>query len=296
MATRRAIWSGSISFGLVNIPVRLYTATASHDIAFHQFQARTGQRIHHKRVAERTGREVPFEDIVKGYEISKGKVVLIEPEELETLEPKKNRTIEIEQFVALQEIDPIIWDRTYYVGVDDSQGAQKSYQLLRRAMEETEKVGIGRFVMRTKEYLVTVRPFGRGLALETMFYADEIRDQEDAAGAAPKATVSPRELTMARQLIDALSAPFDLKKFKDTYRDRVEELVKKKARGEEIVVEAPPEEPAGVVDLMEALKASLKAGQGDGRRGKNGAAARRTSPRRAARGKGRRKGGESRAA
>jgi DNA end-binding protein Ku len=295
MATRRAIWSGSISFGLVNIPVRLFTATASHDIAFHQFQARTGQRIHHKRVAERSGREVPFQDIVKGYEVSKGKVVLIEPEELETLEPRKNRTIEIEQFVALQEIDPILWDRTYYVGTDDSQGAQKSYQLLRRSMEETEKVAIGRFVMRTKEYLVTVRPFGRGLALATMFFADEVRDQEDAAGAAPKASVSPRELTMARQLIDALSAPFDLKKFKDTYRDRVQELVKKKARGEEIVVEAQPEEPAEVVDLMEALKESLKAGQGNQRRGKNGASAR-TPARRAARGKGRRKGGESRAA
>jgi DNA end-binding protein Ku len=299
MATRRAIWSGSISFGLVNIPVRLYTATASHDIAFHQFQAGTGQRIHHKRVAERTGREVPYQDIVKGYELSKGKVVLVDPEELETLEPRKTKTIDIEQFVDLREIDPIMWDTTYYVGADESAGAQKSYLLLRRSMEEKEKVGIGRFVMRTKEYLVTVRPFGRGLALETMFYADEIRDQQDAAGPLPRATVAPRELTMARQLIDAMSAPFDLKKFKDTYRDRVEELVKKKARGEEIVVEEAPEQPEGVVDLMEALKQSLKAGQGGDRRGKkgeNGKATARTSTRRPARGKGRRKGGESRAA
>ncbi len=260
MATRRAIWSGSISFGLVNIPVRLYTATVSHDIGFHQFQAKTGQRIHNKRVAERSGREVPFEDIVKGYEVGKGKVVLVDPKELEALEPKRTRTIEIEQFVELKEIDPILWDATYYVGPEGSHGALKSYHLLRRAMEEEGKVGIGRFVMRTKEYLVTVRPFDEGLALETMFYADEIRDLEDAAGAPGKATVSPGERAMAKQLIQAMSAPFDLKKFKDTYRDRVKELLEKKARGEEIVYEEAPAEPGPVVDLMEALKASLAAG------------------------------------
>jgi DNA end-binding protein Ku len=277
VATRRAIWTGSISFGLVNIPIRLYPATATHDIAFHQFHARTGQRIHHKRVAE-SGREVPYEQIVKGYEVSKGKVVLIEPEELAALEPRKSRTIEIEQFVQLSEIDPILWDKTYYVGSDASAGAQKSYELLRRSMEEAEKVGIGRFVMRTKEYLVTVRPFGRGLALETMFYADEIRDQSEAAGAPGRATSSPREVAMAKQLIDAMSAPFDLKKFKDTYRDRVEELVKRKARGEEIVVEEPPEQPEGVINLMDALKASLEQNGPAGRGSKRRASASRSSP------------------
>jgi DNA end-binding protein Ku len=260
MATRRSIWTGSISFGLVNIPVRLYTATVSHDISFHQFQAKTGQRIHNKRVAERSGREVPYDQIVKGYEVRKGKIVLVDPKELETLEPKRTRTIEIEQFVELAEIDPILWDTTYYVGTEESAGAQKSYHLLRAAMEETGKVGIGRFVMRTKEYLVTVRPFGRGLALETMFYADEIRDQEEAAGTPGKAVAPARELQMARQLIEAMSAPFDLKKFEDTYRDRVRALLEKKARGEEIVVEEPPEETGQVVDLMEALKASLAGG------------------------------------
>ena len=220
----------------MNIPVRLYTATASHDISFHQFQAKTGQRIHNKRVAERSGREVPYEQIVKGYELAKGKVVLVDPKELEALEPKRTRTIEIEQFVELSEIDPILWETTYYLGTDESAGARKSYLLLRKAMEETGKVGVGRFVMRTKEYLVTVRPFGSGLALETMYYADEIRDQEEAAGLPGKAAVSPRELQMARQLIETLSAPFDLKKFGDTYRDKVEKLLQKKARGEEIRV------------------------------------------------------------
>jgi DNA end-binding protein Ku len=268
VATRRAIWSGSISFGLVNIPVRLYTATVSHDISFHQFQAKTGQRIHNKRVAERSGREVPYDQIVKGYEVAKGKVVLVDPKELEALEPRRTRTIEIEQFVELSEIDPILWETTYYLGTDEAAGARKSYMLLRKAMQDSGKVGIGRFVMRTKEYLVTVRPFGSGLALETMYYADEIRDQEEAAGSQGKAAVNPRELQMARQLIEALSAPFELKKFGDTYRDKVEELLKKKARGEEIVYEERPEEPGQVVDLMEALKASLAAGTGAG--GKNG--------------------------
>jgi DNA end-binding protein Ku len=268
VATRRAIWSGSINFGLVNIPVRLFTATVSHDISFHQFQAKTGQRIHHKRVAEGSGREVPFQQIVKGYELGKNRVVLIDPKELEALEPKKSRTIEIEQFVELQEIDPILWDKTYYVGATDGGGSAKSYELLRRSMEETGKVGIGRFVMRTKEYLVTVRPFGRGLALETMFFADEIRDQTEAAGKPDKVTVAARELAMARQLIEAMSAPFDLEKYEDTYRERVKELVQKKARGEEIVVEEPPDESGKVVDLMEALKASLGGGATAG--GRNG--------------------------
>jgi DNA end-binding protein Ku len=290
VATRRAIWSGSISFGLVNIPVRLYTATVSHDISFHQFQAKTGQRIHHKRVAERSGREVPFDQIVKGYEVRKGRVVLVDPEELEALEPKKTRSIEIEQFVELHEIDPIVWDRAYYVGSDGSGGAQKSYQLLRRAMEETGRVGIGRFVMRTKEYLVTVRPYGRGIALETMFYADEIRDQEEAAGELPRANIAAREVAMAKQLIEAMTAPFDLKHFKDTYRDRVKELVEKKARGEEIVVEEAAEEPTGVINLMDALKASL-----EGQSGRNGSRNGRRRPARP-RGKSGRKNRESRAA
>jgi DNA end-binding protein Ku len=289
VATRRAIWSGSISFGLVNIPVRLFTATASHDISFHQYQAKTGQRVHNKRVAERSGREVPYDQIVKGMEVRKGRVVLIDPEELEALEPKRSRTVEIEQFVELQEIDPIIWDTTYYVGPDEGQGAQKSYELLRRAMLDSGRVGIGRFVMRTKEYLVTVRPFGKGLALETMYYADEIRDQAEVTGGSSRVTSSPREVTMAKQLIEAMSAPFDLKKFKDTYRDRVKDLIDRKARGEEIVVEEPPEQPEGVVDLMEALKASLQ------RDGANGRKATRTPARRRTRRTGR-KSRESRAA
>jgi DNA end-binding protein Ku len=242
---------------MVNIPVRLYTAISPHDVAFHQFQAKTGQRIHIKRVAERSGREVPYAQIVKGYEVAKGKVVIVEPEELETLEPKKTRTIEIEEFVDLHEIDPIVWDQTYYIGPDGSAGASKSYEVLRRAMEEMERVGVGRFVMRTKEYLSTIRPLGPGLVLETMFYADEIRDQGEASQLPRKTTVAAREITLAKQLIGALETKWDLSKFKDTYRDRVKALIAKKARGEEIVREESPEEPGEIIDLMEALKASL---------------------------------------
>ena len=263
-ANRRPIWSGSLSFGLVNVPVKLFSATASHDVRFHEYQARTGQRIHHKRVAEGSGREVPYQQIVKGYELGRGKVVLLEPEEIEAIEPRRNRTIEVEQFVDLADIDPIVWDATYYVSPADQAGAAKSYELLRRAMEESGKVAIGRFVMRSKEYLVTVRPLGRGLVLETMRFADEIRDQKAVTQLPSKVTITPKELGLAKQLIDSLGARWDHGKFEDTYRDRVEALIKKKARGEQIAVQEPPEEGGQVVDLMEALKASLGDGAGKG--------------------------------
>ena len=263
---RRSIWTGALSFGLVNVPVRLYSATASHDIRFHEYQAKTGQRIHHKRVAEKSGREVPYQQIVKGYELQRGKVVLLEPEELQALEPRKTRTIEVEQFVDLADIDPIVWDTAYYLGPGDQAGAVKSYELLRRAMLDTGKVGIGRFVMRSREYLVTVRPLGKGLALETMHFPDEIRDQSEVTDLPSKTAVSPKELGLAKQLIDALSTKWDHRQFEDTYRDRVEALIKKKARGETITAEEPPEETGQVVDLMEALKASLQGGGSEGAR------------------------------
>jgi DNA end-binding protein Ku len=278
---QRAIWTGAVSFGLVNIPVRLHPATVSHDVAFHQFEEKSGQRIHMKRVAERSGREVPFQKIVKGYEVAKGKVVLIEPKELEAIEPKKNRTIELEQFVDLHEIDPIHFERTYYLAPDDHPGARKSYELLRRAMEEMERVGVGRFVMRTKEYLAAIRPLGPGLALETMFFADEIREQGEVLSG-HKVTASPRELEMAQQLIKSLEDRWDPARYQDSYRDRVLELIKKKARGEEIVQEEAAEPSEQVVDLMEALKASLESARKPARRGAaaNGKAKRTTRGRR----------------
>jgi DNA end-binding protein Ku len=263
---RRPVWSGALSFGLVNVPVKLFSATASHDVHFHEYQAKTGQRIHHKRVAENSGREVAYDDIVKGYELSKGKVVLLEPEEIKALAPRRSRMIEIEQFVDLADIDPIVWDSPYYLG-PGNETAAKSYELLRRAMEETGKVGIGRFVMRNKEYLVTVRPLGKGLVIETMHYQDEIRDQKEAVTELPsRVAVNPRELGMAKQLIESLSAKWDHSKFEDSFRDQVQSLIQKKAKGQKIVAEEAPPEEGQVVDLMEALKASLHGGK-SGRRG-----------------------------
>jgi DNA end-binding protein Ku len=278
------VWSGALSFGLVNVPVKLFSATASHDVHFHEYQAKTGQRIHHKRVAEKSGREVSYEDIVKGYEVSKGKVVLLEPEEIKALAPRRSRMIEIEQFVDLADIDPIVWDSPYYLG-PGNETAAKSYELLRRAMDETGKVGIGRFVMRNKEYLVTVRPLGKGLVIETMHYQDEIRDQKEAVTELPaRVAVNPRELGMAKQLIESLSTRWDHSKFEDTFRDQVQSLIQKKAKGQKIVAEEAPPEEGKVVDLMEALQASLQGGaSGNGARAASGRERRRKSPRRRSR-------------
>jgi DNA end-binding protein Ku len=289
----RAVWTGVISFGLVNIPVRLYTATKSHDIAFHQFEEKTGKRIHNKRVVEGGNREVPYEKVVKGYEVQKGKVVLIEPAELAALAPAKMRSIEIEEFVDLHQIDPLYWDTTYFVAPDDRAGAGKSYALFRKAMGDSDRVGIGRFVMRTKEYLVTIRPLGPGLALETMFYADEVRDIDEVIPSDVKKVAAPaQQLALAKQLIDSLSADFDPKRYKDSFRDRVMDLIKKKGRGEEISTEVEEEPTGQVVDLMEALKASLsgrkpaqahhKSGNGAGNGAKSHGAARAKPTRRAA--------------
>ena len=258
----RAIWSGTISFGLVNVPVKLYSATESKDIAFHQFQEGTGERIRNKRVAEDSGEEVEYSDIVKGYEVSKGKFVIVTPEELESVDPEQNRTIDIEDFVDLDEIDPIYFEKTYYLGPSDKP-AEKPYELLRAAMQETNKVALARFVMRTKQYLVAVRAKDDLLVLETMFFPDEIRNPTEEIEQLPvKAKLTPREREVATKLIDSLSTTFDPDRYHDTYREAVLELIKRKAKGEEIVVDTPKEQEAEVVDLMAALEASLAATKG----------------------------------
>ena len=249
------VWSGSVSFGLVNVPVKLYGATESHRVGFHEFEQGTGQRIRYKRVAEKSGREVPWKKIERGFEVRKGQYVVLTDDELAAAAPEKTRSIEIEQFVALEEIDPVAWDQTYYV-VPDGAAAAKAYALLRDAMAARHRVAIGRFVMRTKEYVVCIRPYERFLALETMFYPDEVRDTRDL-GAAPKTQVDRRQLQMAEKLIDMLSAPWDPERYKDTFTDRVMGLVRKKDKGQEIVVPEAPAERGQVVDLMAALKETL---------------------------------------
>ena len=257
----RAIWTGSISFGLVNVPVKLYSAVEQKDISFHQFEEGSGARIRYKRVSEKSGREVPYEKIVKGYEVSKGNFVIVTPEELEEAEPESTRTIDVGDFVDLDEIDPIYYERTYYLAPEGSKGAQKAYTLLLEAMERKQKVGIGKFVMRTKQYLAAVRPLEGVLALSTMVFGDEVRDAKDIKelSAAKKGDVGDREIKMAAQIIDSLSVEWDPSRYHDTYREKVLEIIERKAEGEDIVTQAADRKEAEVVDLMAALEASLAA-------------------------------------
>ncbi len=253
----RPIWSGAISFGLVNVPVKLFTAVSPKDVRFHQIDGRTNSRIRQKRVSVATGEEVPYEEIVKGYELRPDTYVTIAPEELEALDPKATKTIDIEDFVDLDQIDPIYYDRPYYLVPD--KGGAKPYALLRAAMQETNKVGIARLVLRTKQYLAAIRAKDNVLIIETMLYPDEVVPVDDLDLPGDEAEVSPREEKMARQLIDSLTTDFDPTKYRDEYRERVLALIEQKASGQEIVVEEPTEEPTKVVDLMAALEASLAA-------------------------------------
>ena len=262
----RPIWSGSISFGLVSVPVKLFSATSPKEVRFHMLHDKDGGRIQQKRVCSQDGEEVPWEHIVKGYEIGKGRYVRVTREELEAFHPRATKTIEIEDFVDLAQIDPIFYESTYYLVPD--RGAAKPYALLVAAMKRTNRVGIARFVLRTKQYLAAVRPMDRALAISTMLYADEVVSQDDLEGL-PEANSRPgeRELKMAEQLIGTLATDFDIQKYKDDYREQVLAMLERKAEGEEIVSEEPAEEPRGkVVNLMEALQKSLAAAKG-GERG-----------------------------
>ncbi|HLT17674.1 MAG TPA: Ku protein [Acidimicrobiales bacterium] len=255
----RAIWSGAISFGLVNIPIKLYAAVSRKTVHFNQIDSRTGSRIRLKKVSAADGSDVPNEAIVKGYELSSGEYVTIGDDELATLDPEASRTIDIEQFVDLVDIDPIFYDSAYYVAPDKA--TLKPYALLTRAMEESGKVAIARFVMRSKQYLCAIRPKDGTLVLSTMVYADEVNHPAEIGEIAglEDVEVSAKELTMARQLIDSLSEDFDPAAFEDTYRARVLELIEQKAAGKTEVV-APPAALTEdkVVDLMAALEASVK--------------------------------------
>src|SRR5918998_5731622 len=264
----RSIWSGAISFGLVTVPVKLYSAVSRKTVRFHQLNGKTGVRIQQKRVDPTTGDEVPYEDIVKGYELTPDRYVIIEPSELEALDPKKTKSIEIEDFVALDEIDPIYFDHPYYLA--PGAGGAKPYRLLLEAMRETGRVAIANVVIRSKQQLVAVRPMGdAALAMSTMVYPDEVVDSStiDELAAVEEVDVNSRELDIAKQLIDSLAGPFDPDKYRDTYREEVLALVERKAEGKEIAVQpSADEDDAEVPDLMSALKASLdavKAREGD---------------------------------
>ena len=261
----RAIWSGAISFGLVNVPVKLYSAVSKKTVRFNQLEEETGARIQQKRVSSVSGEEVPFEKIVKGYEIATDRYVIIKPEELDALDPKKTRTIDIVEFVDESQIDPIFYDHPYYLAPD--RGADKPYNLLLEAMSEAGKVAIARVVIRSKESLTVIRPMAGGvLSMSTMLFADEVVPPEKIEELPDSATeANASEVKMARQLIESLSADFEPEKYRDEYRDAVLEMIERKAQGEEISVQAEAEdEPTEVPDLMAALEASVAAAKSGG--------------------------------
>jgi DNA end-binding protein Ku len=264
----RSLWTGAISFGLVTVPVKLYSAVSRKSVRFHQLHATTGVRIQQKRVDPSTGDEVPYDEIVKGYEIAPDRYVVVEPEELEALDPKKTRTIDIEDFVDLDLIDPVFYDHPYYLA--PGPGGAKPYRLLLEAMRETRKVAIARVVIRQKESLVAIRPMeGDVLGMATLIFADEVVDPDriDDLEAAREAETNERELAIAKQLVESLAGQWEPGKYRDSYRDEVLALIERKAAGEEIAVQPEVEESAPVPDLMSALKASLdavRAGGGGG--------------------------------
>ncbi|MGH2956902.1 MAG: Ku protein [Solirubrobacterales bacterium] len=262
----RAIWSGSISFGLLNVPVKLYSAVSKQTVRFKELREGDGSRVRHQRVAEADGKEVPYEKIVKGYEYAPDQYVVLTRDELAELDPKKTRAIEIQDFVDLDEIDPIYFEQPYYLGPD--KGAEKAYALLVEAMKQARKVAIARFVLRNKEHLAAIRPMDDVLAMATMRFHDEVTPPNELDGdvfeeAKPKKP-DKRELEMAKQLIESLSSDFDADKYRDEYREQLLDLLERKAEGKE-VVSAPSEEPepTKAPDLMAALEESLSAVRGE---------------------------------
>jgi DNA end-binding protein Ku len=260
----RAIWSGAISFGLLNVPVKLFSAVSKKTVSFRELRAEDGARIRHKRVSEGGGEEVPYEDIVKGYEISPEQFVVLTRDELAELDPKKTRAIEIQDFVDLDEIDPIYFEHPYYLAPD--KGAAKAYDLLVRAMTDQRKVAIARFVLRNKEHLAAIRPMGDVLTLTTMRFADEVvpPDEIEELSAESDGKPGKRELDMAKRLVDSLTAKFDPGKYRDEYREELLDLIERKAEGKEIVAQPGADvEPTAAPDLMAALEESLAAVRGE---------------------------------
>jgi DNA end-binding protein Ku len=253
----RATWSGFLSFGLVSVPVGLYTATSDQTIHFNQLHKGTSNRIRYKKVDEETGEELSSEDIVNGYPLGGGEYVVVTREEMAEAAPGKSELIEIQDFVDLEEIDPIFFRQSYYLA-PKGKGADRAYALLLEAMRETKKVGIATLVLRDKEHLVAVRPAEKVLMLETMYFEDEIRDPEEELDTLPPlGHANERELSIAKQLIDSLTDEWSPHRYKNTYRQRVEELIEEKRAGHAVVHGAEDRPKSNVIDLMSALQASI---------------------------------------
>lgn len=253
----RPMWNGSISFGLVNVPVKMFNSVKRKTLSFNQLRASDGCRIRLKKVCSVDGAEVTGEEITRGYEISPDRYVIVTDEELGTLHPKSTRSIDIEDFVNLTEIDPIYFEHSYYLVPD--KGATKAYSLLLTAMRKSGKIAIARIVMRNKQYLAAIRPAGQALSLCTMYFADELVAQEELEALPQDMNPSDRELAMAEQLINSLTAPFAPEKYRDEYREKVLELIEKKSEGQTVTLQPTAPEGGKVIDLMAALEASLKA-------------------------------------
>jgi len=259
----RSMWMGTLNFGLVSLPVRLYTATSSRSVHFHQLHAADHARIQQRRVCSADGEEVPYEDVVRGYELAPERYVVIEDEELAAIAPEATRTIEIEDFVQLEDIDLIYFDQPYYIV--PQRGGARSYRLLLQAMSETGKVAIAHVVLRSRERLVAVHPREDVLMMTTLHYGDEVNPTSDLRELKEEreAKVNERELEVARKLVDSLSEPFDITRYRDAYREALLELIERKASGEEVVVEPRPVvEELQAPDLMGALQASLERARG----------------------------------
>ena len=259
----RAIWSGSISFGLLNVPVKLYSAVARRGISLREIRESDGARIRHRRVAEGTDEEVPYEKIQKAFEITSGNYVPITKDEMAALAPKKTRAIEVQDFVDLDGIDPIYFDSPYYLG--PAEGAEKAYSLLASAMQASGKVAIARFVFRNKEHLAAIRPTAGVLTLTTMRFADEVVPPDELEDVLPaeKPKVAKKEVEMAEKLIDSLTTDFDPGDYRDEYREELMALIERKAEGKEIVTpEAAEPEATRAPDLMAALEESIAAVKG----------------------------------
>jgi DNA end-binding protein Ku len=253
----RSIWSGSISFGLVNIPVKLVSAVQAQEIDFDLLSKNDLAPIHYARIDSKTGEEVPWKDIVKGYQYAKGRYVVVEEEDFEKASPEKSKSIDIIQFVKEDEIDPIYYEKPYYIV--PGKGAAKSYKLLLKALEETGTVGIAEFVLRNREHICTLKPYEGVLLLNQMRYHDEIR--EVPAEAATKERIREKELDLAVKLVNQLTESFDPAAFKDTYITELKKVIKAKAAGKHIRIAEPVKKTATVKDLMEVLKQSLGNGK-----------------------------------
>ncbi|SMO43320.1 Ku protein [Melghirimyces algeriensis] len=249
------LWKGSISFGLVHIPVKMFTATQPKNVSFRSLHKKCKTPIRYNRYCSTCDTNIPFDEVVKGYEYGDNQFVLVEKEELEAIETENRKAIEILDFVQLEEIDPVYFDKTYYLGPGEH--GEKAYSLLREAMNETGKIGVAKITLRSKQSLAVVRVYQQCLILETIFYPDEVRNTEHVPEVPSNLELPEKEMEMAKQLIENLATEFEPDKYEDTYRQAVEEMIEKKIKGEEIV-EAPEKKPERVVDLMEALKASLE--------------------------------------